>query len=193
MKRVPVLLAALMVALSGCGAQNGSMKISSKKLTEKEESVAQLLGADSGRIYDYTVDGRIKSMRIQLQTMENGQWKENGDSASEVSEQTGRIALSGMENGGKPRIAYQGKSGGVTSWASESETSGKEDMASMLVWAEEAEIVPDQPVVLMLQCFSGKEGIRVSSVEDYQNVQKLADEYDAANAVVITFSEKEIE
>lgn len=43
-----------------------------------------------------------------------------------------------------------------------------------------------------MQCFS-KGPLRVSSIEDYQNMEKLADEYDAVNAVTIVFSEKEIE
>lgn len=192
MKMVPILLAALMVACSGCGAGTKAMKIRAEKLSEKAESESQLLNGESGTIYDYTLDGKIKSMCVRLQTLQDGRWQEADVWEAEVSQPKGQLALTNLQGSGKLRIAWESEDVRCE-WFSDAGIYGDTaDMGWMENWTEKAEIVPGQPALLMLQCFS-KGPLRVSSIEDYQNMEKLADEYDAVNAVTIVFSEKEIE
>ena len=98
MKRLLTLFALLALTLSACGAQAApAMYIEPAKLTEEEESIAKLLGADTDQfLLDVVLDSTVRSFHVRYYDLDDGgQWHVFSES---------RMALDG--SGTKGRMAF---------------------------------------------------------------------------------------
>lgn len=185
-----MLLAALLMALTGCrsSAPAWEMGLEQAELSRQEQDILKLVGAQSGKIYDYQVNDTIKSMRIAIYNLEDGVWKEHSGYASAIEAEKGRFSIGGVGDEGPVRIGEQDARGNSI-WRAHSDDDGDTaNMGSMEQWMGAGEIKAEEPVVLMIQCFSDGGMLEGVSLEDFQNPQRLTG-YDGAKAITVTFSQ----
>lgn len=193
-----LLVLLLVVSFTACSIktnnqQEKSLKIETALLTEDESNLFKLMGVDNNsQIFDYTVDGNVKSCHINIYILdENLKWEECGGSAWPVENLNGRIAISGMENQ-KIRIAYQDENAG-NAWTSNldvfnlpfEDATGK---ASTISWKETSDIVYEQEIPLAIQILTSSNEVSTYGLESFYDTQKLKG-HDIVIAVTITFSQ----
>ena len=78
MKRILVSLVVLclVLALAGCDEEAPAMNIGPASLTQAEEAIAKLLGADTGcPIFDFQVDDTVQKLSVNAYELVDGQWE----------------------------------------------------------------------------------------------------------------------
>ncbi len=199
MKRIWTLLlcAVLSFSLSACAENNlNQMYIEEAQLTEEEKNIVELLGLNQEyRLYDFSIDDTVKSMRINTYELIDGEWHivaGGGGQAFEDSE--GRLAL-GFDNiADGLRIATQSEhSSGSTSYFKES----KNDITGMgcatSTLTDKKEIVYDQEIPLAIQIITSKNEVH-SYVVDYffQPEEYEKHDYEYVYAITVLFSQKAV-
>ncbi len=202
MKRRTFILFILLILpaliLSACESEEPpGMYIQPAELTEKEEAVAKLLGADTDDfILDVMVDSTVRSVRIQYYELIDGKWNPfNGSSvALDGSEAKGRMAFRYGKLTGSTREAVQfGKS--FTSAAHsipEAEENQSENMGfggSRL--SSRVNIVYGEEIPLVLQVATSKTNVHIYDTE-YFFQPEVYDGlgYEHVYALTVTFSQE---
>ena len=90
-----ILVLSLSLLISACGDTAPAMYIEPAQLTQAEEDIAALLGADTSTpIYDFNLDSSVQSMTINAYALEDGQWDLfYGGGGRAFTDTKGRLAL----------------------------------------------------------------------------------------------------
>ncbi len=194
-----LILACILSFFSACRFPDASpkMHIEKARLSEKEESVATLLGYSGDRIFDFQVDDSVQSIQINTLELKNGRWyKESIGSGFNYTEPKGRISLSVGKFAFAERIAIQGKDYFSAMEYNTQEISPKNNMAMTLSYlGNQMEVTYEKEIPLAIQVLSSDKNDRFfSDVSGFYNPQ----EYDKYNyehvyAVTVLFSQKKLE
>lgn len=198
-KRIWTLLLCVVLSfsLSACAENNlDTMYIEEAQLTEEEKNIAELLGLNQEyRLYDFTIDDTVKSMRINTYELVDGEWHivaGGGGQAFEDSE--GRLAL-GFENiADGLRIAIQSEHrGGSTSYFAES----KNDITGMgyatSTLSDKKRIAYDQEIPLVIQIITSKNEVHSYMVDYFFQPEEYEKyDYEYVYAITVLFSQKSV-
>lgn len=120
-KQISALLAATCFLLGGCAPASSAPKnmyIRPAELTQEENDLAELLGADQ-RLFDFELDDSVQSMQIACYRLEDGEWKPEVGGWRQFTDPNGRLAL-GFED------LREGQRCRASTAAAESGTTGRQ-------------------------------------------------------------------
>jgi len=174
------------------------MYIQPAELTEEEEAVAKLLGADTSQhLYDIVLDGTARKMSVQIYELADGKWEAvsgGGGMALEEDNTKGRVAF-GFENLRKDfRKAVQfGKDCFAATWrAPEEEAEEPGDMGTTTSYlSNRTEIVYEKEIPIAIQIVTSKN--EVSSYDPEYFFRPEAYEelgYEHIYALTVLFSQE---
>lgn len=197
MKRVFAILV-LLALLSGCSAEAApAMYIEPAQLSEEEEAIAKLLGADTDqRIYDVVLDGTAKTVSVNTYVLEDGEWKlvtGGGGMALKEGSNKGRMAFGFEDLRGEYREAVQfGKDFTAVKYGSSEELDDPEGMGRTTSFlSNREEIVYGREIPLAIQINTTKNEV-VSYFTEYffhpEEYEKLG--YEHVYALTVTFSQE---
>lgn len=194
MKRFTLILAVFLM-LSGCAQKHKDiMYIEPAQLTQEEQNIADLLGADTNqRIFDFFVDGTVQSMQINTYELMDGEWSlTSGGGGYALSDSKGRIALGFDRISGGLRVAVQSeKEHSSTSWNGlpEDEELNLGCVTSTL--NDRTELVYEQEIPLVVQIETSKNEIRSYDVSYFDHPEEYAQYgYEHIYAITICFSQQ---
>lgn len=186
------ILCAFLVLFTACVATpKSTMKIQSAEFTEEQTELLALLGVNTtSKLYDYTIDDTIKTVKFDFYTLDsNLKWKEDGGFSTQVDSDspTGKIILSNPDINGNIRIAWKNEKG-VSTWNSASKVYKHTDgLSSSISWGETTEIIPEQEIPLAIQIFTDKDSFSGYDASSFYDTDKLKD-HNVVTAVTVTFS-----
>lgn len=197
MKRVFAILV-LLALLAGCSAEAApAMYIEPAQLSEEEEAIAKLLGADTDqRIYDVVLDGTAKTVSVNTYVLEDGEWKlvtGGGGMALKEGSNKGRMAFGFEDLRGEYREAVQfGKDFTAVKYGSSEELDDPEGMGRTTSFlSNREEIVYGREIPLAIQINTTKNEV-VSYFTEYffhpEEYEKLG--YEHVYALTVTFSQE---
>jgi len=184
--------------LSSCGGalEKSNMYIAPAELTEAEENLANLLGANGTHfIYDFKLNDTVQSVQVNTYELKDGRWQLiAGGGGHQFTDGKGRLALSSdrLEEG--MRVALQSDSNeGSTTYSSEppEESSG---MSRATSWLQNpTEIFYEKEIPLVVQVLTAQNMISSYGVEAFETPEQYAKHgYEHVYAVTIRFSEKPV-
>ena len=195
MKKAFALLVLLALVLSGCTAQAApEMYIQPAQLSEEEEAVAKLLGADTDQhLFDVALDGTAKKVSVNTYELVDGKWEllsGGGGMALKEGEKKGRMAFGFEDLRGECREALQfGKDFTAVKYGP-SEEYGDTLGRAISFLSDRAEIVYGQEIPLAIQINTGLNKI-VSYDPEYffqpEEYEKLG--YEHVYALTVMFSQ----
>ncbi|MEY8389382.1 hypothetical protein AALC17_19300 [Oscillospiraceae bacterium 38-13] len=148
--------ALLAVLLTACGGEEAAMYIQPAELSEEEEAVAELLGADKEQhLYDVVLDGSEKKVRTSVYKLEDGEWLPiigggDGGISLDAEDTRGRMAFGFQDLSGNFREAVQfGTHFSAVSYQSPEEETGGGRGISFL--SERREIAYGEEIPLAVQ------------------------------------------
>lgn len=198
MKRVFMWFALLVLVLGGCSAKadTPSMYIQPAELTEEEESIAKLLGADTDQhLFDVVLDGTAKKVSLCAYELIDGQWElfsGGGGMSLKEDEQTGRMAFGFHDLRKDFREAVQfEKNFSAVSWeAPEDEEEDPEGMSkTTALLSNRTEIVYEQEIPLAVQINTTKNEVSSYDPEYFFQPEEYAKfGYEHVYALTVTFS-----
>ena len=196
MKKMIALLVLLALVLSGCTAEAApEMYIQPAELSEEEEAVAKLLGADTDQhLFDVVLDGTAKKVIVNTYVLEGGEWKlitGGGGMALKEGVKQGRMAFGFEDLRGECREALQfGKDFTAVKYGP-SEEYGDTLGRAISFLSDRTEIVYGQEIPLAIQINTGLNKI-VSYDPEYffqpEEYEKLG--YEHVYALTVTFSQE---
>lgn len=197
MKKIIALLA-LLVLLTGCSAEAApAMYIQPAELSEEEEAVAKLLGADTDQhIYDVMLDGTAKTVSVNTYVLEDGEWKlvtGGGGMSLKEGVKQGRVAFGFEDLRGEYREAVQfGKDFTAVKYGSPEEPDDPEGMGRTTSFlANRTEIVYEREIPLAIQINTAKNEVRSYDPEYFfqpEEYEKFG--YEHVYALTVTFSQE---
>ena len=198
MKKILALCALMALVLCGCGAEAAPpMYIQPAELTEEEEAIAKLLGADTEQhLFDVVLDGTAKKVSVNTYVLKDGKWElvtGGGGMALKEGVKEGRMAFGFEDLRSEYREAVQfGKDFTAVSYGSPDEIEDPEGMGrAMSLVAGRTEIVYEKEIPLAIQVNTTKNTI-ISYDPEYffqpEEYEKLG--YEHVYALTVTFSQK---
>lgn len=193
-----IILALLLAAagLSGCTSMQKAEKqpdmyIEAAQLSQEEKKLADLLGANTGqKIFDFSLDDSVRSMRINTYELSGGTWTLTDSSGMEFSDTEGRIALAFDKIAEGLRVAVQEEHGdGSTAYSTDPETeySGLSSATSML--SGRTEVVYEKEIPLVVQILTAKDEVTSYNVEYFEHPEKYEKYgYEHVYAITVRFS-----
>ena len=198
MKRVFALLALLTLVLGGCTAQAApEMYIQPAELTEEEEAVAKLLGADMDQhLFDVVLDGTAKKVRVNIYELTNGEWElrsGGGGMALKENVEKGRLAFGFRDLRESFREAVQfGKDFVASSWTGVEELNDPEGMGRTTSFlANRTEIVYEREIPIAIQINTTKNQVTSYNPEYFfqpEEYEKFG--YEHVYALTVMFSQE---
>lgn len=196
MKKIPVLLILLALFLSACSAQAAPpMYIQPAELTEEEEAIAKLLGADTDQhLFDVALDGTAKKVSVNVYELVDGMWEPfiSGDRALKENTTEGRMAFGFEDLRGEFREAFQfeGASGASTYYPLEEEEDSALGRATAFL-SSRTEIVYGQEIPLAVQIHTAKDGVlSYDPAYFFQPEEYEKHGYEHVYALTVTFSQE---
>lgn len=196
MKKVFALLVLLALVLCGCTAQAApEMYIQPAQLSEEEEAVAKLLGADTDQhLFDVVLDGAAKTVSVNTYELVDGAWElrsGGGGMALKEGEKKGRMAFGFEDLRGECREALQfGKDFTAVKYGPSEEYGDTLGRGTSFL-SERTEIVYGQEIPLAIQINTGLNKI-VSYDPEYffqpEEYEKLG--YEHVYALTVMFSQE---
>lgn len=196
MKKVFALLT-LLALLAGCSAEAApAMYIEPAQLSEEEEAVAKLLGADTDQhLFDVVLDGTAKTVSVNTYELVDGEWEMRsggGGMALKEGEKKGRMAFGFEDLRGSLRKAVQF---GDEFFASsheipEEETEENLGRATALL-SGRTEIVYEQEIPLAIQINTSRNEVLSYDTEYFfqpEEYEKYG--YEHVYALTVTFSQE---
>ncbi|MBS6645152.1 MAG: hypothetical protein KH366_16365 [Clostridiaceae bacterium] len=191
------VISALLTLIS-CSSAPGkpALYIEKAVLSQQEEKIVQLLGADSGAcIYDFVLDDKVKSIQINTYQLKDGKWELiSGGGGQQFSDTKGRLALSFENISEGLRIAVQSENeSGSTEYSTDplEQNSGMGRATSML--NDLKEINYDQEIPLVIQIMTSKSSIYSLDVDYFFEPGQYEEYgYESVYAVTIRFSQKTV-
>lgn len=200
MKRFVIIIVNIAMALSLVACVNTTQKptiyIEKAQLTEQEESIAELLGANSEQlIFDFKLDNNVKSIQVNTYELVNGEWNLiSGGGGRAFADNKGRLALDFENLAEELRIALQSEhSSGSTQYSTEpiEDFTGMTQAASFL--NDIAEIVYEQEIPLVIQILTTQNSVSTYNVESFYTPDKYEKHgYEHVYAITIKFSQKTV-
>lgn len=200
MKKLWILgiAAYLISALAGCSSKADvtsapSMYIQPAQLTEEEENITKLVGADTHHIFDFAADDSIQSVQVNTYQLKDGAWDLiSGGGGYAFSDLSGRLALDFGKILDGLRVALQSEhtNGGYSHVSNpENDFHGMGCATSLL--SSKTDIVYEQEIPLAIQIITAKNEITSYTVE-YFNQPELYTEYEYVYAITVLFSQKTV-
>lgn len=199
MKKIAALLALLALVLSGCTAEAApEMYIEPAQLSEEEEAVAKLLGADTDQhLFDVVLDGTAKKMRTAIYELVDGEWQVRSAGRMALDEGTakGRMAFGFDDLRGEYREAIQFESGDFSAIkhgrAEELEERDSNLSRTIAYLSNRREIVYDREIPLVVQINTSKNEVSSYDPEYFfqpEEYEKFG--YEHVYALTVTFSQE---
>jgi len=193
------LFALLALCLSACSAQAApAMYIQPAELTEEEEAIAKLLGADTSQhLYDIVLDGTAKKMSVRSYELIDGKWEIfSGDGGVTLKEDAkkGRVAFGFEELRKDFRQAIQfGKNCSAVSWhGPEEETEEPDGMSTTTSYlSNQTEIVYEKEIPIAVQIVTSKNEVSSYDPEYFfqpEEYEKFG--YEHVYALTVLFSQE---
>ena len=198
MKKLFPLLLALLLFLCGCSQPEASpaMYIEPAQLTEEEQAIADLLGANTQQlIYDFVVDETVQRMSVSAYELIDGQWQPfigGPDSGIAFTDTKGRIALDfdRLEEGLREAIQSENYKGS-TAWSAEIDDSPAGTSWATSHLSQTTEITYEVEVPLAIQIVTSKNEIRSFDPDYYFHPEEYASMgYDHVYAITVLFSQE---
>lgn len=200
MKRIVISIIAVVMTLSlvACGntAKKPAIYIEKAQLSEQEESIAKLLGANSEQlIYDFKLDNNVKSVQINTYELINGAWKlVSGGGGKAFSDDKGRLALDFGNLAEGLRVAFQSEHSSSSTRCS---TEPTEDFTGMSratsILNDLTEITYEQEIPLVIQILTAQNSVSSYNVEYFFTPDKYEKHgYEHIYAITIRFSQKTV-
>ena len=184
--------------LTSCSREPGkpAMYIEKAVLSQQEEKIAQLLGAESGAgIYDFVLDDTVKCVQVNTYQLSDGTWELiSGGGGWQFSDIKGRLALSFENIGEGLRIAVQSEN---DSGSMEHSTDPKEGITEMgratSMLNNLREITYEQEIPLVMQIFTSNSSVYSLDVDYFFKPEKYQEYgYESVYAVTVRFSQKTV-
>lgn len=200
--RAFALLLLLTLTLSACSAEAApAMYIRPAELTEEEEAIAKLLGADTDQhLFDVALDGTAKKMSVTVYELVDGEWKpwiggQGSGTRLEENTTTGRLCF-GFEDLRKDfRQAEQFDGMGCTavSWqAPEEDEKDPEGMSRTTAYlSNQTEIVYEKEIPIAIQINTTKNEVFSYDPECFfrpEEYERLG--YEHVYALTVIFSQE---
>lgn len=172
------------------------MYIEVAKLTEQEEKLTKLLGADGDQlIYDFKVDDTVQSMQVNTYELKNGVWHlVVGGGGQTFEDAEGRLALSVEKLAEGIRIALQSeKKSGFTKYTINptEELEGMSHATSTL--NDLTEILYEKEIPLVIQVLTTQNAISAYNLEFFYRPEVyMKYDHEYVYAVTIKFSQKTV-
>lgn len=195
MKRAIGILLCCVLALSMSACANAQeMYIEVAQLTDSEKDIAELLGLNQQySIFDFHVDGTVKSMQVNAYELIDGAWNPIvGGGEQEITDRKGRIALGyGMMPEGL-RIAVQmNHQNTAISYSREAEPHLEELAAMSARLSHREEITCEQEIPLAIQAILPNDAGIAMSLDSYFHPEEFAGQDDVrVYAITVLFSQK---
>ncbi|WP_325199613.1 hypothetical protein [Oscillibacter sp.] len=196
MKKI-LALVTLLALLAGCSAEAApAMYIEPAKLDEKEEAVAQLLGADRDQhLYDVVLDGTAKKVRTVVYELEDGEWhaRSAGNMALKEGEKKARMAFGFEDLRGEYREAVQfEKDFSAIKHGSPEELDNPEGMSrTTALLSNRTEIIYGQEVPLAVQVYTTKNEVTSYDPEYFFHPEEYESlGYEHVYALTVMFSQE---
>ena len=197
MKKVIALLALLALVLSGCSSAEAApaMYIEPAQLSEEEEAVARLLGADTDQhLFDVALDGTAKTVSVNTYVLEEGRWElvtGGGGMALKEGVKQGRMAFGFEDLRGECREAVQfGKDFTAVKYGSPEEPEDPEGMGRTTAFlSNQTEIVYEREIPLAIQINTTRNEVLSYDPEYFfqpEEYEKFG--YEHVYALTVTFS-----
>ncbi len=195
-----ILIFVLAMSFSGCQSvqedKKPEMYIETAYLTEEEENIAELLGANTDDlIYDFVLDETVKTIQINTYELKDGKWNlVSGGGGQAFKDMSGRLALSFDNLAEGLRTAIQSEnSGGFTKYESEPEEEQKDMMRGTSTLNETKEVVYEQEIPLVIQAHTSGNSINNYPVDYYFTPEQYELQgYNYVYAITVMFSQKTI-
>ena len=198
MKKLLGVFITSVLLLSGCSFNENSadMTINSVKFTQEENALIELLNVEQiPYLWDFTLDGSVKSITINYYEFIDGKWDNSGKNKSQIAfEDThGHLALTfdNIANGMTTSLQSENHTGS-SSHATEAEFNFENMASSTSIQSNPLKIVYDEEIPLVIQIHSSSDTIsslipEIGFVDTtgYENHEKVY-------AITITFSEKTV-
>lgn len=195
MKKIIALLV-LLALLAGCTAQAApEMYIQPAELSEEEEAVAKLLGADTDQhLFDVVLDGTAKKVTVNTYVLADGEWElvtGGGGMALKEDVKQGRMAFGFEDLRGEYREALQfGKDFTAVKYGPPEKPDDPEGMGRTTSFlAGHTEIVYEREIPIAIQINTTKNEVRSYDPEYFfhpEEYEKLG--YEHVYALTVTFS-----
>ncbi len=198
MKGIALLVLAALL-LAGCSgrADEPAMYIRPAELSEEEEAVARLLGADTEQhLFDVALDGTAKTVSICAYELMDGKWESfsgGGGMALEEGEKKGRMAFGFTDLRGDMRQAVQfGKNFSAVSWGGPEEETAAAGMSQTTAFlSNPTEIVYGQEIPIAVQINTAKNEVSSYDPEYFFQPERYAEKgYEHVYALTVTFSQE---
>lgn len=198
MRKILALLTLLALVLSGCTAEAApEMYVEPAQLSEEEEAVAKLLGADTDQhLFDVVLDGTAKTVSVNTYVLEDGKWEllsGGGGMALKEGVKEGRMAFGFEDLRGEYREAVQfGKDFTAVKYGSPDDLDDPEGMGrATALLSGRTEIVYEQEIPLAIQINTTKNEVRSYDTEYFfqpEEYEKYG--YEHVYALTVTFSQE---
>lgn len=188
----------LMICLTSCGTRSDAPKmyIEKARLSEQEQNIATLLGADTEQlIYDFILDKNVKSLQINTYELIDGTWNlMAGGGGESFSDKQGRVALDFKNLAEGLRIALQSENtGGATTFSINQEEDVINLSRATSSLNELTEIIYEQEIPLVIQILTSQNGIATYNVESFFEPERYEKyNYEHVYAITIRFSQKDV-
>lgn len=198
MKKLPVLFTLLALFLSACSAQAApAMYIQPVQLTEEEEAVAKLLGADMDQyLFDVVLDGTAKTVCVQVYELVDGAWElSSGGGGMSLGENAakGRMAFGfeDLRGGSRNAIQFGGDLTAVTRHPPEGEEEDSGLSRATAFLSSRTEIVYEREIPLAVQISTAKDSILSYDPEYFFRPEEYEKHgYEHVCALTVTFSQE---
>lgn len=196
MKKVSVLFLLLALFLSACSAEAAPvMYIEPAGLTEEEEAIAKLLGADTDQhLFDVVLDGTAKKLSVNIYELADGAWElfSGGGMSLKENAAKGRMAFSFEDLRGEFREAVQ--FGDDLSAVTLHPPKGEEILPlgrATAFLSSRTEIVYEREIPLAVQIHTAKDGILSYDPEYFFQPEEYEKHgYEHVYALTVTFSQE---
>ena len=198
MRRIGTALMLIICFLCGCMAQAApAMYIQPAELTEEEEAIARLLGADTDQyLFDVVLDGAAKTVSVNTYELTEGKWElltGGGGMALKEDAKQGRMAFGFEDLRGECREALQfGTNFTAVSYGSPEEAAAGAGMGRTTSFlSERTEIVYEREIPIAIQISTSKNEVLSYGVEYFfqpEEYEKFG--YEHVYALTVTFSQE---
>ncbi|MDO5378706.1 MAG: hypothetical protein Q4G52_10265 [Clostridia bacterium] len=196
-KRAMLLAAAAfaLALLAGCHGLEAkpAMFIETAKLSEKEERLAELLGAKQG-LYDFLVDDAVDHMSVNVYRLSaEGQWERYSGGGIFAISKSGRLAIQfeRLENGITVGIQSDGETGRSSYHLAEAKEETPPEMARITTsLSGVCEIVYEQEVPIALQIETAQDAVS-GDLSWFETPERFVQEgIESVYVVTVTFSKQ---
>lgn len=200
MKKVIIIIVAIIFVLSlvACSnkVQKPAMYLEKAQLSEQEEDIAKLLGANSDQhIYDFILDDTARSVQVNTYKLIDGTWKlVAGGGGQAFSDENGRLALDFENLAEGLRVALQSEHNSGSSKHSTEPTGEFEGMGrATSILSDLTEIIYEKEIPLVIQILTAKNTVNSYNVDYFYTPDEYEKYgYEHVYAITIRFSQKTV-